>query len=132
MRVGARASGQQIRRFLAPDDPGGYAIGNRDGSDFGCVERSAGLGRAADRTDPVMGAPVLIAVDRKAALAAMADRRRVQGIAGRDRRGKRRADRSEDLHHQRDQDDRQELLKASTHRIHQGDILFRPSRSITP
>ena len=132
MRVGARASGQQIRRCIAPDDPRGHASGNHRCRSPGRVERGAGLGRAADRTGAIMGASAALIVSGKAALAAMADRRCAQGIAGGNRCRPCHADRCEDLHNKRDQDDRQELLKASTHQGHPDGILFRPSRSITP
>jgi hypothetical protein len=116
--VRACACGQEIRRLVAPDDAGGHARGNHTRG-LRRIEGSPGLGYAANRTGAIMGASVLVAVRGEPFLTAMADRRRAQGIAGRNRRRKRRANRCEDLHDKRDQDNRQELLRASTHQATQ-------------
>lgn len=122
LRVGAGASRHGGRRLVMPDNARRYAIGNHNAWGLGRIERGIGLGRATGRTGAVMCASVVVAMRRKALLTAMAERRRAQGIAGRNRRRKRRANGCEDLHHQRDQDNRQEFLKASTHAYAQGHL----------
>ena len=136
LRVGTRACGQQIDRFVAPDDARGHAIGNRNGFYLGVSSEAPAWAAQQTEQAPSWARPFGSPCVGRPAPAAMADRRRAQGIAGSDRRRKRRANRCKDLHHKRDQDDRQELLKASTHRVqpdrHPIPAWNRPSRPTTP
>ena len=112
MRIGADPGAEQVGGIVVPDDPRSGAVRRSDRCDLRRIERSAGLGGTANGAGAVVGTMLaaLIAIARARSDIGVANLCSRQWIGRGNGSRPARADRREDLHHQRDQNDRKKFF----------------------
>jgi hypothetical protein len=117
LRVGAGSASRKAERLVTPDHTCGMAVGCCERRHLRRVGRCARVQNTTDRAGTVMGAMLatLITLLAGSGSAIMTDGSQAKRVGSGDGGGPARADRCQNLHHQRDQDDRKEFLQMPPH-----------------